>query len=402
MGELLPVALPSGCPIGQAPAGARAPGRRATVARPVRWAAAVLVPALLTAAVAVGAAVATARPATATEPWEPQRFGLHLDSTWYGDRWWWDTKARDAAELGATVARHSLLWHLVEPDPGAPDWSRTDAVVAADEANGMATMFAVLGSPSWANGRPASLADHHLYVGHPVDGFTAWVQRMSAFAYQAASRYRGRVEYYEVWNEANEHWFWRGRPVSVAEYAHLFASVHAAIRLADPSARVAIGSFTGLAASGPSDIDGLTFLRRLADEHRWVLMRADAVAVHPYDLGGTQDPTIDDRWDNNFTDIRRVHELLASRGLAGMPLWVSEWGWSSAEHGEPRQAYYLVKALVLLATRYPYVTLAIYFHDRDTASYAAGLRRADGTPKLAATYARAFGLSRGCDASVCG
>jgi hypothetical protein len=56
---------------------------------------------------------------------------------------------------------------------------------------------------------------------------------------------------------------------------------------------------------------------------------------------------------------------MENHGQSARPLWVTEWGWSSAEIGEQLQAAYLKKSLEMLRFRFNYVSLAIHFLDWD-------------------------------------
>ena len=137
--------------------------------------------------------------------------GLHQDLTWDGYAWRRAQALGLATSVHAEVSRSSLLWHLVEPTQGTRDWSRVDAVVDEVSAAGMQLVFTAYGSPSWANGVPESTSDSWGYVPTGA-AFNTWKDRYVDFVREAARRYRGRNIKWEIWNEENEHYFWKPAP----------------------------------------------------------------------------------------------------------------------------------------------------------------------------------------------
>ena len=307
-----------------------------------------------------------------------------MDLMFNGTAEWRSAAIQRAGSVGAAVSRNSVLWDLIEPVQGQQDWSRHDAVIAELGQNGIEPLLALYGSPKWANG-----SDERLYVPPEPAAFRAWLDRFAMFARQIAGRYRGRVRRWEVWNEPNEHWFWKPKP-DVDQYAEVYRAIRNAIRSADPAARVALGGLAGLNASGPDDYNGKTFLLELY--RRGVY--PDVVAVHPY----TEERTGPDeylQWDNNFSDIGMIYALMQAHGQGHRRMWVTEWGWSTAYVSEAVQAEFVGRSLELIARKYPYVAYATYFLDYDRPpEYFHGLFTADGWMKPSGARFRDAALLR--------
>src|SRR5213593_4747912 len=111
-----------------------------------------------------------------------------------------------AAQLGAGWDRFPLYWSQIQPTPnGSLDFSKSDAVVAADLSRGIKVQGVLLGAPDWAT------------AGGKVDT-DAWARFVGA----AVGHYRGRIAHWEMWNEPDmldnegkgRYWAW-----GVAEYA---------------------------------------------------------------------------------------------------------------------------------------------------------------------------------------
>ena len=144
-----------------------------------------------------------------------------------------------------------------------------------------------------------------------------------------------------------------------------------------------------LRAAPAHGIRGVDFLRTLLD----LRVPMDAVAIHPY-ASAQQAPTSSFAHENNFTDIGLVTAALAKAQRARTPIWITEWGWDTRHVPLAAQASYVGTSLDLIRSRYPSVTLAIYFLDCDRfykhTTLVFGLLHANLSAKPAATVFRKF------------
>jgi hypothetical protein len=343
--------------------------------------------ALLLAAGAGNAGTAAQPPPPLHRPWGALTLGLHMDLTYEvgaTDR----TRAVALAKaVHAKISRNSLLWHQIEERRGTRDWGRTDTVVDELVHAGIEPLMAVYGSPCWANESARSDPACHLYV--PVDepAFAAWIAGYRDFVAAAAARYRGRVKKWELWNEQNDIHFWKPGP-DVNRYLRWFRAIADTIKMVDPEAEVASGGLSGLCCTGPAGIDGFAFLRRLYEQDA----SPDAVAIHPY---SDHAPDVHVPHHGNFDDIATVRDIMVAAGQGAKPIWVTEWGWGTDKVSEREQAVYVARSLAMLVERYPYVTVATLFVDRDRPpAYHQGLYAADGRLKPAGDAFRAFAGAR--------
>jgi polysaccharide biosynthesis protein PslG len=264
-----------------------------------------------------------------------------------------------ARRLHARIVRTDLAWDRLEPSVGAIDWSVPDSFIDRLRRSGIEPMLVVLGSPPWANGVSMSVPKHALYVPTRPEAFDRWLARYARFIQQAAERYRGRVTRWEIWNEPNLTAFWKPAP-NVRQYARVYRVLASAIARVNPGAKVAVGGLTTLSRTwGARDISGLAFLRRLLSRG----MRPKFIALHSYTTP-PHSPDLDLPGQNNFEDIARVHQLLIQTHALST-LWITEWGWSSKAVGVSEQARYVKRALIILKTQFPYITVAVYFLERD-------------------------------------
>jgi hypothetical protein len=316
-------------------------------------------------------------------------FGVHDDVASLGWTWQRAPAIQRAKTINAKIARSSLMWNNIERQKGTRDWSVPDAGISDLTAAGIEPLMTIWGSPSWANGVSTSTSEAYKYVPTDPVLFRTWLDGYKAFVREAVLRYKGRVHKWELWNEPNEHWCWKPAP-DVDRYVAWYREIYQTIKAVDPSAEVALGGLTGLTASGSQDINGKRFLELVYAKGVY----PDIVAIHPYALAG-QAPDVTLAYENNFTDIAKIYGVMKANGQGDKQIWATEWGWSvGGSISEQKQAEYVGKALNMLATLYPYVTVSTYFLDIDTDRYHQGLFALDGRMRPSGTRFRDFAAGR--------
>ena len=249
-----------------------------------------------------------------------------------------DVQIDAAAAANFKMIRWDVPWKAVESDSGQLQVpAHWDYIVDRIRAKGMESLFVLdYGHKRYDNGdKPISAP--------AVEGFA----RYAAFL---AAHFAGRVRYYEVWNEWNSRIGNTSRGRS-EDYAALARRTYASIKAADPAAQVVVG---GLSSSSNDSLVGYgtrestleTLLAQGVDRY------SDAFSIHPY-VVYRDGPT---RSLQGFNDLltKVVRRIRQTPGLATLPIFVTEIGWSTAK-GSPRgvteeeQARYLAQALALSA-----------------------------------------------------
>jgi LysM repeat protein len=163
---------------------------------------------------------------------------LRMNSPEYGMQafFWWraETAHRDLGlirDAGFTWVKQSFAWRDIEGSgKGHFDWSLADRVVHQVNEFGLDLIARVDRQPQWAGG------------GYPQNGPPNNYQDYADFLFAMASRYKGRIRAYQIWNEPNLNVAgrseWGGRPPNPAEYTALLKVAYQAIKQADPDAMV--------------------------------------------------------------------------------------------------------------------------------------------------------------------
>jgi hypothetical protein len=266
---------------------------------------------------------------------------------------------------------------------------------------------------------------YNVACGAYVNDLNAWRSRIRS----AAQAGLGRVQAYEICNEPNVRGSgWGGNTPDPARFAQMVCIARDEIRAIDPHALVISG---GLAPVGriPSPwpcgvgnncdaMDEWVYLETMLDNGVGTCM--DAFGYHPY--GFASPPERDPDLVSNafsFRGVEKLRSILVTRGLAGLPVWATEFNWIRRPADDGRelscdanpdyllyfkwqevsaqtQADYLIRAFRYADTHWPwmqgmivwnldwhdYLTWLPCFHSR----YYA-LRRYDGTPLGALTPA---------------
>jgi hypothetical protein len=275
------------------------------------------------------------------------------------------------SDAGATLVRLQLYWNRVATappaDPGDPadpayDWSVADEQVQEALAHGLEPMLDFRSAPVWAQGAEAN----------ERGSYEPDAPALAAFAHAAAERYRGRVRYWEIWNEPNSAAFLRpqydadGRSVAPKLYRLLVNAAASVLHDVDPANVVIVGEtapFGGAHGHPP-----LAFLRKLlclssgTTPHSVcsATIEADVVSHHPYTCGSPARAATGDavslgdlgEWVRFVRAAVAAGHLVAHDGTPKrrVPLWVSELSWDTDPpdpHGVPvrRHARWVAEAL---------------------------------------------------------
>ena len=232
-------------------------------------------------------------------------------------------------ELGMAWAKQQIEWALYEPSAGAVNWAPIDEMVDAMDEAGLNILLSVASAPGWAR-------DSDQEKGPPTDYKT-----YANFVGQLASRYEGRVDAYEIWNEQNLRREWNtSKGISAASYVELLRLAYTAIKEVDPEAIVVTG---GLAPTGFNDgvnaIDDRVYLRQMYAAG--VADYSDAIGAHPNGWANPPDsmccrnnrPAVPG-WDDHPSfffkqTVSDYREIMVQNGDSGTYIWATEFGWGS-------------------------------------------------------------------------
>jgi Glycosyl hydrolase catalytic core len=214
--------------------------------------------------------------------------------------------------IGALGKLTGALWPYVEPTKGQYNWSRIDAFVAAASAHGIGIMYSNDGIPPWA-AADSSTCFTQPYFGPYCSGAVANLQDWDDFVTALVTRYKGKIQIYELWNEP-EHSYTGTMPQLVAMMQH----EHDIIRTLDPTASILSPS---MVSQGYPYLDSYFATGGSTD--------IDAVAIHTY-----PDPKNDVAESITQSISITIKTVMAKYGLSAKPLWGTEGSWGPASAGD--------------------------------------------------------------------
>ncbi|MFZ0934242.1 MAG: carbohydrate binding domain-containing protein [Bryobacteraceae bacterium] len=279
---------------------------------------------------------ASGSPVSGGVPWPPDKFGtLRL----------WDT---------------GTAWTSLEPLKGVWNWQPLDTWVTAAEQHGVPDILLTLGqTPPWASSNPSDVN----YVGAGAPAPPTDNQDWRDYITAVAQRYKGRIRYYEIWNEPNDPTYYTG---SVDELVELTKEAYGILKQVDPGntvlspAAYATGYLEQLLQAGMAPY-------------------VDMIAYHFYETPP----------EAAATDIANVNLVMAANGLSAMPVWATEGatGDNTTAPEDLAAAYLVRKYLVHLA--FGSIRFDWYAWGKAT-TFCVGTEEND--PRVLTEAGRAFGI----------
>lgn len=274
----------------------------------------------------------------------------------------------------ARTIRLMIPWAGVEPFQGQLDWSMVDKTINAAAARGISVVGFINSTPGWAvapggwaiSGRPASPAVY------------------GDFAAKVATRYKGKVSAYEIWNEPNSAYFYSPQP-DPAGYTDLLKAAYPKIKAVDSSVTV-IGAVVGAVIDwGNFAMDPVRFVNGMYAAGAKNFF--DALSFHPYHYYLKFSEGVPHA-NSPVNQLMAMRQSMIANGDSAKKIWNTEYGQPTSVSDEVSQTAFL-KDMYTKWQEMPYAG-PLYFYttrDRNTGSTnpddTFGVFRSDWTPKQA-------------------
>jgi len=162
--------------------------------------------------------------------------------------------------LGALGKGPATVWPFIEQNKGHYDWSRLDGVVNQAQAHGVPVFYSTDYVPKWA-ALDQSTCRVGAFNATLCTSAAANVQDLDDFMTALVTRYKGKIEMYELWNEPDQR---QESTATVEQMATMNNHMFKIIRSIDPQALIGSPSADAAwldsywAAGGPRDVDVVT------------------------------------------------------------------------------------------------------------------------------------------------
>lgn len=226
---------------------------------------------------------------------------------------------REMSYLGIDTYRISLDWRWIQKSPQSSlDWSGFDYVIRTTASWGIRVLPAFHSTAEgfgsdWRELPTATVLQRSGWRRF-VEGAVRRYGPEGSFWRANPSVPRMPIDTWQIWNEANDHWF--TQPVDPRRYTALLRQSAEAIRSVDPQAKIMASSFFGPSGDRPGQsLSPETFLQDMhsagADPYY------DFISFHPYSTSSEE-------------MIGRINRFVRFyRGFVDKPLWITEIGWQS-------------------------------------------------------------------------
>jgi hypothetical protein len=290
---------------------------------------------------------------------------------------------RLAAEAGFHWLRQEFPWQDIEihgkgdfedrrNQPHRSAWDKYDEIVDLAARYGMELIVRVSTPPKWSRAQGDAAGTFA-----PPDDYTDF----GDFIHALVDRYRGRIRYYQIWNEPNIYPEWGNYPISPEQYAELLKVAATRAREANPEAVIIAGALASTIALQPAAapphnaLNDLLFLQRMYDAGAAPYF--DIMAMQDYGLwSGPSDRRMHPRV-MNFGRPQFVRDLMVANGDAAKPIWISEMGWNAVPDDVPdkrfgqvtleQQARYTVEGYERIRREWPWLGVAnVWYFKRAT------------------------------------
>lgn len=245
-------------------------------------------------------------PTSRIGPVPKEFFGMHIHRADAGTPW-------PTARIGSWRLWDAYAgWPDLEPERGKWNFDRLDKYVAMARLTGTEILLPLGRTPRWASSRP----DERSSYGPGQAAEPVAIEDWRNYVRTVATRYKGRIRAYEIWNEANEKGFFSGRPESLIE---LQREAYRILKEIDP----------GIVVVMPAAVHA----------YKWVDnylalgggRYADVIGYHFYVPKEAPEAIL--------REVAAVRALLDKHGLGDKPLWNTETGWWIANtDGTPEDA----------------------------------------------------------------
>ena len=196
-------------------------------------------------------------------------------------------------------------WSQMQPRKGQWRWEVLDREVELAEKHNVDLLMTLGDTPTWASARPSEPRNGRFQetggAAEPRD-----IEDWRNYVRTLATRYKGRIHYYEIWNEPNLPNFFSGTPEKMIELAR---EAYPILKQVDPTNQVVSPS-----AVGPT---GLTWFDRYMELGGGKY--ADIIGFHFY-VHLLPPETM-------LQLINPLKQSMKKYGVDDKPLWNTETGW---------------------------------------------------------------------------
>jgi len=256
-------------------------------------------------------------------------FGINVFLEQEVEPWKRERTLQMVADAGFHWIRQSFPWEDIEihgkgdfedrrHEPHRSAWEKYDHIVSLAERYNLEIIARLSSPPAWSRADGDARGTYA-----PPDR----LEDFGDYVYTVVSRYRGRIRYYQIWNEPNIYPEWGEQPVDPEAYTELLCLAYRRAKEADPDAVIISGALAQTVALDPgpgpgAGLNDLIFLQRMYDAGAADCF--DILAVNDYLLwSGPTDRRLHPM-TINYGRFLYLRDIMVVNGDGHKPIWISE------------------------------------------------------------------------------
>lgn len=226
-------------------------------------------------------------------------FGIHVHRSDRGTAW------PDIPFGSWRLWDANVTWADLEPSRGAWDFHRLDRYVAMAQITHTEILLPLGMPPRWASARRDESSAYGPGRAAPPADPNAW----RSYVETLARRYRGKVRYFEMWNEVNLTNFYTG---SIEQLVELQRIAYSVLKGVDPKNQLVSASFTGNTVAEITKFSN--YLRKGGADV------ADILSYHLYSPKVHPEAVV--------PLVAALRDRIRAAGAEGKPIWDTESGYA--------------------------------------------------------------------------
>ncbi len=229
-----------------------------------------------------------------------------------------------------TGLRLDIPWYFAQPTATTYDWTFIDNAVNLAYNRGFFLLGVITSTPPWA---AVSTGNPYIRPRNATD--------YANFCRAVATRYNGKIDAYEIWNEPNARTFFAPNPDPVF-YTSMVKAAYSAIKSVSSAISVVAGAL-GPVPTSDGLIDANAFLATMYQNG--VKGSFDAFSFHPYEFTGNFAQGAP--YDNSpMRQMMGMHARMKANGEGTKKIWITEYGAPTiAEVTQDKQAALIYNCL---------------------------------------------------------
>jgi len=211
-------------------------------------------------------------------------------------------------------------------DPPRSAWEKYDQIVDLAEEYGVEIIARLSNPPAWTRALTDTIGTRA-----PPDE----VEDYGDFVKAVAERYKGRISFYQLWNEPNIYPEWGEQPVDPQAYTELLCEGYHRAKAVDPEIAILSGALAQTIDLSGRDLNDFIFLQRMYDSGAadcFDILTTNAYLLWSAPTDHRMRPLV-----TNFGRTEYIRDIMVRNGDAHKPIWISEMNSNAVPTGQDGQ-----------------------------------------------------------------